>query len=218
MFFFPEQMLETAESIGETLLSVQLPATLFIATLMPAICEEALHRGFIQYSLRGVKNKWLRILAVGIIFGIFHLDPIRFLPTAILGAILGYLMIETENIIIPALLHLLNNTVSVLTTALSSLLTDALPQDIEISGAELTTSTYLLVIGVYLVISAAIPWMFILGTRLLHTKEYNDEKKFTRKKIPVISIVISSLAFVLGAAAFITGLVLEVSSMGLYNF
>ena len=41
------------------------------------------------------------VTAMGIIFGIFHLDFVRFIPTAVLGAALTYVMLETDNILLP---------------------------------------------------------------------------------------------------------------------
>ena len=38
-------------------------------------CEEALHRGFIQYSFQSVRSDWVIILSMGFIFGLFHMDP-----------------------------------------------------------------------------------------------------------------------------------------------
>lgn len=196
-YLFPEAMSQTAEGLSGMFTSVPAALSFLIVAVMPAICEEALHRGFIQYSMRGIKSKWALVLIMGLIFGIFHLDPIRFLSTALLGAILSYIMIETKNIILPALFHLLNNTISVLQTFLAG----------ESSAGQMTLSKggYLSAMGVYLILSAGVPWLLVLGIRLLHSKEYNKEKKASRKKSILAAIIISPLLFASGMAAMVAG-------------
>ena len=84
---------------------------LFIAALMPGICEEALFRG----ALQGVferKGQWTAILLAAILFGIFHIDPWRIIPAALLGAVFGWLVYRTQSIIPGMLAHFANNTIA----------------------------------------------------------------------------------------------------------
>src|SRR5690606_35829883 len=85
-----------------------------VFAVMPAICEEALHRGFIQSTMRSIRFDWVIVLIMGFIFGVFHLDPVRFLGTAILGAVLSYVMVKTRNIFYPSFLHMINNAIPVI--------------------------------------------------------------------------------------------------------
>jgi membrane protease YdiL (CAAX protease family) len=147
---------------------------------MPAICEEALHRGFILSSCYYLKNKWVIILCMGIIFGIFHLDVYRFLPTAVLGMAMTYIMIETKNILLPALLHFFNN-------ALTTFISFATSQTV---ASQTALSVPLSAIAAYLIIGAAIPFTLLLGAKLIHKKEYADGK---RKSKAILAAVISSV-------------------------
>jgi membrane protease YdiL (CAAX protease family) len=108
-YLFPEGLTQVNNGIQSVTTSVPMGIAFIIIAVMPAVCEEALHRGFILSSMYSLKNKWYMILCMGIIFGIFHLDPYRFLPTAVLGMAMTYIMIETRNILLPALFHLFNN-------------------------------------------------------------------------------------------------------------
>ncbi len=198
-YFFPDEMLQTEQ--GMTVLFASVPAILsfIIVAVMPAVCEEVLHRGFIQHSMGSIRNKWVLVTVMGLIFGIFHLDPVRFLSTAILGAILSYIMYETKNIILPALFHLLNNTVSLLPTLFPSEETG------EAVSVYISKGDFLSVLGVYTVISAGIPWLFLLGSKLLHNKEYNAGIKKSRRKAVIVSAIISPLLFVSGLAVTTAG-------------
>jgi len=69
--------------------------SLALIALTPAICEEALFRGAI---LRGFAAGLPRIMAAvitGLLFGLFHLDLWRLLPTALLGIALSLIALET---------------------------------------------------------------------------------------------------------------------------
>ena len=48
-------------------------------------------------------------------------QSVRFLPTALLGAALTYLMVETENMIYPALFHFINNFFPTLLSGITGL-------------------------------------------------------------------------------------------------
>jgi sodium transport system permease protein len=83
--------------------------TLLLVALTPAICEESLFRGAI---LRGFSARLPRLTAAvltGVLFGLFHLDLWRLLPTAILGVGLSLIALETGSILPSMLAHFLNN-------------------------------------------------------------------------------------------------------------
>ena len=73
-YLFPEGMGYVSNELLKFFGSVPFPLTLFIVALMPAVCEEALHRGLILHTFRG-KNKWVTMMGMGLIFGIFTSIP-----------------------------------------------------------------------------------------------------------------------------------------------
>ena len=82
-----------------------------IVSISPAVCEEAVFRGVVMHSFDNGKNKWVAIILTGLIFGAFHGSIWRFVPTALLGIMLGYIVYETDNMIYGALFHAINNAV-----------------------------------------------------------------------------------------------------------
>jgi hypothetical protein len=125
---------------------------------MPAICEEALCRGLIQYSFGGLRRKWLTVLIVGILFGIMHLDFYRFLPTMLLGLAMAYIMAETRNLLLPMLFHFINNAWSTVLSWATAPLTESLQTQ------SLSDSSGFL-IGGSLLVCAVVPWLLIFGAR-----------------------------------------------------
>jgi membrane protease YdiL (CAAX protease family) len=87
---------------------------LLIIALSPALCEEALFRGVLASGLRRRIPAWAIVLAVGLLFGIFHLSLYRFVPTALSGMVLTYLVVRTGSIVCSALAHLTLNTLATL--------------------------------------------------------------------------------------------------------
>jgi membrane protease YdiL (CAAX protease family) len=84
-------------------------------TVSPAICEEILFRGIIlQETLRRFSRP-SSIIITGILFGLFHLDPYRFLGTAVLGCIMAYLVTRVDSLLASMTYHLTNNLMILLT-------------------------------------------------------------------------------------------------------
>jgi sodium transport system permease protein len=80
-----------------------------VVAVLPALCEEPLFRGLILGSLlRRMPESWACLL-VGLMFGVFHLDPYRLASTAFLGFFLALLVARTGSLLASILAHLLNN-------------------------------------------------------------------------------------------------------------
>ncbi len=106
-------MSQRSEEIGAFISSDSLAVALLMVVLMPAVCEELLHRGLFLHCLSDFSVR-SQVLASGVIFGVFHLDLYRFLTTALLGCCLAYCYIKTKNILVPMLLHAINNMLPLL--------------------------------------------------------------------------------------------------------
>ena len=70
-WLFPEQMFGTSSALNDIIASVPLLISIFITAIMPAVCEEAMHRGVILHSLKSLKREWLIVLIMGLLFGLF---------------------------------------------------------------------------------------------------------------------------------------------------
>jgi uncharacterized protein len=202
-FFFPENMVETASSMGGFMTSVPPIIAFLIIAIMPAVCEELLHRGFILTSMRSIKKDWLIVLIMGLIFGVFHLDPIRFAGTAILGAGLAYIMVKTKNFLLPVLMHLINNSLSLLITFASK-------GDLQIVNAQSVQSQLSpsISLGVYLILGSAIPILIFTASYLLTKKDKQTAETADAKapKKPLLIPFLISLG--VGAVMLVSGLVI----------
>jgi sodium transport system permease protein len=86
-----------------------LPLSLALIAFTPAFCEEALFRGVI---LRGFAAKLPRLTSAvltGVLFGLFHVDIWRLIPTGLLGVALSLVALETDSIVPAMLTHFVNN-------------------------------------------------------------------------------------------------------------
>ena len=86
---FPMKMEELNSGMSNMMTSIPFLLSVFLIAVMPAVCEEAVHRGVIIHTLYPIRRKWLVVVIMGIYFGLFHTDPLRFLPTAVMGAEIG---------------------------------------------------------------------------------------------------------------------------------
>ena len=104
-----------------------LVLTLFLMAATPAVCEEALFRGPI---LRGLATRFSPALAAvltGILFGIYHVDVWRLIPTALLGVALSGIALASDSILPSMLAHFTNNACIVLLARAHADDTQALP-------------------------------------------------------------------------------------------
>ena len=85
--------------------------TLLLVAVSPAICEEALFRGPILRGLRTRLDAVAAAAITGLLFGLFHLDLYRLIPTAILGVLLSWIALECGSIVPSMLAHFCNNAI-----------------------------------------------------------------------------------------------------------
>jgi len=108
---FMKQMADqSAELIGKLLQSENgiLLGFIFIG-ITPSICEELLFRGYMFRAFEKSTRIVTAIVVTSIIFSMFHLDIMGFLPRMFLGLLLAYVT-WTSNSLYPAMLgHLINN-------------------------------------------------------------------------------------------------------------
>ena len=64
MFLFPQQMAGTSTALNSFFTSISPVIGFLIIAVSPAICEEALCRGLIQYTFRDVKSKVIIVVCM----------------------------------------------------------------------------------------------------------------------------------------------------------
>jgi len=107
-----EFLMEQLFGMGDS--SWGLLALILLIGMSPAICEEALFRGVLLSGLRNKLPAWGTVLAVGLLFGAFHLSIYRFVPTATIGILLTYLVLRSGSILPGVIGHFVSNSISVL--------------------------------------------------------------------------------------------------------
>lgn len=200
MYFFPEGFLDVSSGMSSMFASIPAFFSFLIVAVSPAICEEAMHRGFIMHTFRGIHRDWIVVICIGLIFGLFHLDPYRFLPTALLGMGLAYIMRKTNNMLLPALFHFINNSLSFVSSLGASSV------EIEQQSAQLLSdpSFLLLSLGSYLVIGFLTPVLLFTGSYLLRKssgclKKYSD----LRLVLTIVGVVVVSFLMLVTGFAII---------------
>jgi len=204
MTLIPGLLGDANESISDFASSVSFPARLLIMAIMPAICEEALFRGVVQSSMERLP-RWPRILLIGLLFGIMHLDPVRIPLTATLGVGLALIMVKTNNLALPMLFHFINNALSTFAT----LAQEFLPATDAVVEAEV-----LIGVSKYGVIIACIcglgtPFLILAGNILLEPVRPHIPGRFADKKPQFIAAGAASGLFVLGAVAAVVMIIAE---------
>jgi len=82
--------------------------------IIPALCEEVLFRGYIQRSFEMKVKPFYAALITAVFFALFHLIPTNIIPLAIIGLYLGYAAYASKSLVIPIVLHFLNNFFAVI--------------------------------------------------------------------------------------------------------
>jgi sodium transport system permease protein len=93
-----------------------LVVNLLLVALTPAVCEEALFRGAILRGLATRMAPAAAIVCTGVLFGIFHLDLFRLLPSTLLGILLSWLAWRTGSLIPSMAAHFINNAILITLT------------------------------------------------------------------------------------------------------
>lgn len=172
--FMPYRFFE----VGNSLVGIDNTLKFFAVAVFAPICEEAVHRGLVTHLLKPVRSCFVVILIVGLQFGVLHLEPVKFLSTAIAGGALAYVLLKTNNIVLCVLLHLLNNLPAALTDT-----ENVAPMDINLIfegfgiglDMRILSASFGIVAGVGVLICAITPWIFYGASKLFGDNESNSE-------------------------------------------
>lgn len=115
------------EAFGQYLAPGSMPLweMLLLLAVLPAICEEIAFRGVLLYGLRKKLRPVRLAVAVGAIFGVFHVDLFRIVPTAWLGVVLTASVLLTGSLLPAVAWHGLNNAIALVATRMELPLEEA---------------------------------------------------------------------------------------------
>ena len=175
-WIFPQEYASLSESMDSSMAGLSYFGELLVVALTPAICEEALHRGLLQYSLRGIKKKWVMLL-------------------------LSYVRMKTDNMFYSSLFHFVHNASTIVASIAASFLY-MFSQGNAAAGSGYATETY---IGMYLIEAALMPIGLYMGSRLLMYQQTKSEGFFPkeRRKKTIAKIVIPTILLILGGLFFL---------------
>ena len=156
LYVFPEQMSGATESVSELSGGLPFALAVLLICVTPAIFEEMAFRGGLFSCFRGFKSPWPAILISAVVFGAFHGSFWRFVPTAMLGIAMGYLLAETDNMFYNMLFHLINN-------ALPMLLLQLTFSQMESAESMIQTGVPLVTVAVYFLYASAGPFLLYAG-------------------------------------------------------
>ena len=116
LFVFQEHYLGRPPGIGEmnkalvtALEALPVGIVFLVIAIIPALCEELFFRGFLLNGLRTSMRSRAAIVCCGAAFGAFHFFIFKFISTALLGIILGWLCWRSRSIWPAILAHALHN-------------------------------------------------------------------------------------------------------------
>lgn len=137
--------------------------------ILAPIWEELFFRGIV---MRRLLTKWhapASLIVSSLIFGLFHINPVQIVYASILGLLLGYAYLRTENIIVPMILHAIaNGTSFIFIVAAGGQTVDSsvITQFLDIDKADLQQSLlYLLIITI--IATAILVFVFMKNYRHL---------------------------------------------------
>lgn len=93
-------------SVGLLLVNILMTA------ILPAVCEETVHRGMLLKGLSPLGQKRAIIIS-SLLFGLLHLNIEQVFYATLIGFLLGYISSITENIYPAIIIHFMNNFMSV---------------------------------------------------------------------------------------------------------
>lgn len=109
-----QMMDEMMKSLLQTHSIHEFLFVVFVVAFVPAIVEEFLFRGLVQKSFDKAVPPVASALLTGTIFGIFHLNPFEVVPLIGIGCFLGFLRYRSASMLLPMLMHFLNNLLAVI--------------------------------------------------------------------------------------------------------
>lgn len=101
------------EEMIETFKSLTLASAIAVIAVMPALSEELWCRAFLGRGLVGRHGIFWGVLMTSFLFGAIHGDPRQGTYAMLLGVILHVTYLASRSLLIPMLLHFLNNALAI---------------------------------------------------------------------------------------------------------
>jgi sodium transport system permease protein len=122
------EILDQAQSFAKLMQTAPWPWLPYVLLgVLPALCEEVAFRGFILSGLRHLGSKWWAIGLAAVFFGMAHTVIQQSIAAAALGAVIGYVAVQSGSLLPCILFHVAYNSLMFTTLRLPEL-ADRFPQ------------------------------------------------------------------------------------------
>lgn len=106
--WLPDLMAQTFDHV------LTSPWGIIAISIIGPIEEEIIFRLIILGVLLKKYTPWKAILISALIFGVIHFNPVQVVGAFLLGLLFGWVYYRTGNILVPTLLHIINNSMAVI--------------------------------------------------------------------------------------------------------
>lgn len=178
---------EIVDRVSEMMMeSTPILLILFVAIIGP-IFEELIFRGYLLKKLRVYGDK-TAIIYCAIAFGLFHTNVSQILFAGVIGAILAYVVVKSNNIKYSIIIHILVNLSSSIVTML------------EIWGADTIKTIYAIILT--FVTIAAVIVVPLKGAK--YKLDISNDSKYEKKKLYnnigwIVTCIVVIILTILGA-------------------
>jgi membrane protease YdiL (CAAX protease family) len=159
------------KTYGNLLRASRIPELLLVVlvvAVVPAVSEEVMFRGFIQRSFELKIKPFIAAFLTAVFFSLYHFNPYGLIPLAVLGFYFGFAAYTSKTLLIPVLLHFLNNFTAVMLYYIIGS-EELIKSDVSArSGEDL---------GFYTLVTIALTVVFVL--LIVMIKKYYSQKQLT---------------------------------------
>ena len=141
----------TVAALSSEILVVPFPVALFMMAVFGPFSEEFVFRGIVFNSYKKDGNALGAILLSALVFGFMHMNFNQAGYAFVIGIALAFIMIATDSIWAPMIMHFIINAQSVCMMYITEFL---MPGSFAAESAALTREELLMTIGVYSIIAA----------------------------------------------------------------
>ena len=141
----------TVVTMSNDILAVPFPAALFMIAMFGPFSEEFVFRGIVFNGYRKDGNLLGAILLSALTFSFMHMNFNQAGYAFVIGIALAFIMVATNSIWAPVIMHFIINAQSVCTMYLTEYL---VPGSLAAESAALTREDLLMTIGIYSIIAA----------------------------------------------------------------
>jgi len=108
----PDELMQIGAELFTARGPMELIWLVFVVCLTPALCEEIFFRGFVQRTFERTMG-WRSVVLVGVVFGLFHFNPLGLISLSILGLLFGYFYYRSRSLLPSMVAHFANNFLAV---------------------------------------------------------------------------------------------------------